>query len=54
MDPEYVVFLPFEKFADGELVCEAIPMQEMERASRWGQAMTDLTLKLEGMISKQS
>ena len=54
VDPEYVVFLPFERFADGELTCEAIPIEEMERSTRWGRAMTDVALKIEGVISKES
>ena len=53
VDPEYIVFLPFKKFAEGELTCEAIPIQEMERASRWGRAMTNLALKIEDAITKQ-
>ena len=54
MDPDFVVFLPFERFADGELVCEAIPIQEMQRAFRWGRGMTDLALKLEAAISSEA
>ncbi|TIQ35968.1 MAG: hypothetical protein E5X48_11120 [Mesorhizobium sp.] len=35
-DPEYVVFLIFEKWADGQMTVESIPIDEMQAADRWG------------------
>ena len=54
LDPEYIVFLPFEKVSDGELVCELIPIEEMKRAIRWGHKMRDLVLKLEDTYVKHT
>jgi len=35
-DPEYIVFLVFEKWADGQMTVESIPIDEMQAADRWG------------------
>ncbi|WP_135898725.1 hypothetical protein [Mesorhizobium sp. M4B.F.Ca.ET.169.01.1.1] len=35
-DAEYVVFLIFEKWADGQMTVESIPIDEMQAADRWG------------------
>lgn len=35
-DPEYIVFLVFEKWADGQMTAESIPIDEMQAADRWG------------------
>lgn len=45
-DRDFIVFAVFEKVDDNLLELEAIPMQEMQRAIRWGKAMTALALKI--------
>lgn len=50
-DPEFIVFATFEKVADDELAVDLIPIQEMQRATRWGRAMRDLALKLADTLS---
>ena len=45
-DRDYIVFAVFEKVADNKLAVDAIPIQEMQRATRWGRAMTAMALKL--------
>ncbi|SIT53133.1 hypothetical protein BQ8794_100024 [Mesorhizobium prunaredense] len=35
-DPDYIVFLLFEKWADGQMTVEAIPIDDMRKADRWG------------------
>lgn len=45
-DRDFIVFAVFEKFEDNALAVDAIPIQEMQRATRWGKAMTALALKL--------
>lgn len=45
-DRKFVVFAVFEKVDDNSLALEAIPIQEMQRATRWGKAMTALALKI--------
>ena len=46
LDRDFIVFAVFEKVSDNELAVELIPIQEMQRAARWGGAMTALALKL--------
>lgn len=43
---DFIVFAVFEKVEDNELAVEAIPIKDMQRATRWGRAMTALALKL--------
>jgi hypothetical protein len=43
---EFVVFAAFEKVGDNALALDAISIQEMQRATRWGRAMTAFALKL--------
>jgi len=43
---DFMVFAAFEKVKDNALAFDAIPIQEMQRATRWGRAMTALALKL--------
>lgn len=43
---DVIVFATFEKVADNKLAVDLIPMQEMQRATRWGRAMRDMALKL--------
>ncbi len=45
-DRDFIVFAVFEKVDDNLLAVEAIPVQEMQRAIRWGKAMTALALKI--------
>lgn len=45
-DENFIVFAPFEKAGDGLLAVEAISIQEMRRATKWGQAMKALAIKL--------
>ena len=43
---DFIVFAAFEKVQDNALALYAIPIQEMQRATRWGRAMTAFALKL--------
>ena len=45
-DRNFIAFAVFEKVDDNSLALEAIPVQEMQRATRWGKAMTALALKI--------
>ena len=45
-DPRFIVFQNFEKVEENELAVYAIPIEEMQRATRWGEAMTKLALRL--------
>ena len=46
IDQDFIVFAAFEKVDDNALALYAIPIQDMQRATRWGQAMTAVALKL--------
>ena len=46
-DADYIVFLKFQKHADGELLCLKIHVQEMWEATRWAEALSDAALKIE-------
>ena len=45
-DRDFIVFAAFEKVEDDALAVYAIPIQEMQRATKWGRAMKDLALKI--------
>ncbi len=45
-DRNFIVFMTFEKVADNELAVDLIPIQEMQRATRWGRAMTAAVKKI--------
>jgi hypothetical protein len=45
-DREFVVFATFEKVGDDNLAIDAVPLQEMKRATVWGYAMRDVALKI--------
>lgn len=47
-DPEFVVFAVFERVEEDLLAIDRVPIEEMQRATRWGKAMTALALKLSG------
>ena len=51
-NPEYIIFLPFEKYADGELTCELTSVEEIESARKWGCNMRMLVLQMEEALSK--
>ncbi len=53
-DRNFIVFMTFEKVADNELAVDLIPIQEMQRATRWGRAMSDLALKLADALSAEA
>ncbi len=46
VNQDFIVFAAFEKVGDNNLALDAIPIQEMQRATRWGKAMTALALKI--------
>lgn len=46
IDPEYVVFAIFEKEGDDGLAVEIIPLQEMQRATKWGKAFTRIVERM--------
>ena len=50
-DRDFIVFAAFEKVADNELALYAIPIEEMQRATRWGRTMRHMALKLADVIS---
>lgn len=43
---DFIVFAPFENVGGGQLAVDLIPVQEMERAIRWGRAVTTMALKI--------
>ena len=43
---DFIVFAVFEKVDENLLALDATPIQEMQRATRWGKAMTALALKI--------
>ncbi len=45
-DRDIIVFAIFEKVGDNTLAVDAVPIQEMQRATRWGRAMIAMALKL--------
>ena len=45
-DRDFIVFAAFEKVADNELAVDLVPIQEMQRATRWGRAMTAWAMKI--------
>ena len=45
---DFIVFAAFEKVEDNALALDAIPIQQMQRATRWGRAMTAFAVKLAG------
>ncbi len=53
-DRDVIVFATFEKVADNELAIDLIPIQEMQRATRWGRAMRDMALKLADALSAEA
>ncbi len=53
-DRNCIVFAIFEKVANNVLALEAIPIHEMQRATRWGRAMRDLALKLADALSAEA
>ena len=46
VNQDFIVFAAFKKVGDDDLALYAIPIQEMKRATKWGQAMTTLALKI--------
>ncbi len=53
-DRDFIVFATFEKVGDNELAVDATPIQEMQRATRWGRAMRDMALKLADALSAEA
>jgi hypothetical protein len=45
-DPDYVIFAKFEKAGDDTLAMDAVPLDEMKRAIRWGEAFVKAGLKI--------
>ena len=45
-DQDYIVFAPFKKFEDNLLAVDAIPIQDMQRATRWGRTVTAMALEI--------
>lgn len=50
-DQDFIMFAAFEKHGEDELIVDSIPIQVMERATRWGKAMTGLALRIVDEIS---
>ncbi len=53
-DRNFIVFATFAKVTDNELAVDLVPIQEMQRATRWGRAMKDLALKLADALSAEA
>ena len=53
-DRNFIVFATFKKVANNVLAVDRIPIQEMQRATRWGRAMRDLALKLADALSAEA
>ncbi len=45
-DRDFIVFAVFEKVGDNELAVDAVPIQEMQRATEWGLALAAWALKI--------
>ena len=45
-DRDFIVFAAFEKVEDNALAVYAIPIEQMQRATKWGREMKALALKL--------
>lgn len=52
-DENYVVFAIFERVGSDNLAVEAIPTDEMERATQWGKAFTSFIFTLLANLEKQ-
>lgn len=48
VDPEYVVFLKFERAGEEDLAVDRVPLDAMLSAIRWGRAMREVALKIAG------
>jgi hypothetical protein len=53
-DSRYIVFLPFERFAQDQLVCEQIPIEQMESAIEWARSTKSLVLRLEEVFLRRT
>lgn len=51
LDRDLILFAAFEKHGVDELTLDAIPIQVMERATRWGKGMTRVALKIVDQIA---
>jgi hypothetical protein len=51
---DFIVFMVFEKVEDNELALYATPIQEMQRATRWGRVMEGFALKLADAFSAEA
>lgn len=51
-DPEYMVFLPYERASDTALAVEAVSIESMKVAADWGNRLRELALKLMEPIEK--
>jgi len=45
-DDNYVVFAIFERTGQEGLAVDAIPVEEMERATKWGEAFTTFIVNM--------
>jgi len=50
-DPDFILFAVFEKHDINELIIDAIPIQLMAHATRWGKSMTRVALKIVDQIA---
>lgn len=51
-DPDYVIFAKFEAVGADGLAMDAVPLDEMRRALRWGRAFRTLGLKVADSFSE--
>src|SRR5690606_23204770 len=54
VDPEYVVFLKFERADGDDLAVDRVPLEVMLRAIKWGRAMKDVALQIADVPYKDS
>ena len=46
LNQEYLIFAKFARIGPEELAVDRVPLHEIERASRWGEAMCRLASKI--------
>ncbi|KCV83590.1 hypothetical protein ATO10_02480 [Actibacterium atlanticum] len=44
-DDNYVIFAMFERHGDTNMAVDAVPVEEMERATKWGKALAEFIMR---------
>lgn len=45
-DPAYLIFLKFERFDEGSLRVDLVPLEDLRHATVWGNALHELVMRL--------